>query len=109
MLVPDGDLMIVSSLCGRGCCAWRSSGAAPGRFIYSERDCIVSFDVGSDVTVAVGILGDRASELSLFGSDLFSLTPETRHRLLQIEIEESRFRRRICQYHRHDFYPRSNF
>jgi len=105
MFVHDGDLMTVSSFCGGGCCAWRSSGSAPWRFIYSESDCIVSFDVESDVVVAVGILGHRAGELFLFGSDLFSLTLETCHRLLQIEIEESRFRRRVCQYHRHDLYP----
>src|SRR5438105_15422265 len=78
--------MIVSSFCGGGCCAWWGPGSAPWRFIYSKSDCIVSFDVGSDVVVAMGILGDRAGELFLFGSDFFSFPFDTSLPLVQLSF-----------------------
>ena len=60
----------------------------------------------SDIPVAMGILGDRTSELFLPGPDILPPALKTGNRLLQIETQKGRLRRSVHQHRRDDIYPR---
>lgn len=54
----------------------------------------------------MGILGYRPCELFLPDPNILSPPIKTRHRLLQIQTQKSRLRRRVCQHRRHNIYSR---